>query len=152
MSTHFARWIGAGRLCDAASLASPAAQRETGRLLRVLGAPHRLLTFIAPSPPRTPEGDAVADCHALLTFLQLWLGLVVPALVQAAAEGALFRHHRRQRRALGLRPEAGAHARLHAVLSELAAGQGWVVLGLGTVALYSCTWTVAHVLAAMWRE
>ena len=53
-------------------------------------------------------------------YLDLVLGCLLPALVQAAAEARLYAEHSEERRREGLPPEKGWQARLHGELVGLA--------------------------------
>lgn len=65
-----------------------------------------------PSPPR---------CR----YLDLTLGCLLPALVQAAAETRLYVQHCAERRRAGLPRERGWQARVHDELADLAQGLSW---------------------------
>lgn len=130
-------------LCATSALSSPGALRLAGAVRRAL---HPAAGIMAASP-----ADLLADCAVLLNFLQLGLGLALPALLQAAAEVRCWRVHQAQRAAARLPPEPGRRqARLYAVLGELLFPLGRPVLLLGALGLYSITWTLAALLAAAW--
>ena len=59
------------------------------------------------------------------SYLDLTLGCLLPALVQAAAETRLYVQHSAERRRLGLPRERGWQARVHDELAELAQALSW---------------------------
>lgn len=74
----------------------------------------------------------------MLTYLQLLLGLVLPALGQAVLQARLFQRHNEQRRLAGVAAENGWAARAYACVSDVTNvldGPGvtmalWVLLGI----------------------
>lgn len=82
--------------------------------------------------------EPAQECAVVFGFLQLALGLALPAAGQLVVETALFEQHQRQRQRRGLPPEAGLQAALYRVAGELAdAAEGpavavwlWMLLGL----------------------
>lgn len=82
-------------MCGTAPLAAPTAQRLTHRVTQLL-APLSVFS-LHPAGPQLPPGDPEAECCAMLRFLQLTLGLLVPVAWQAAVEPALFALHQQVR-------------------------------------------------------
>jgi hypothetical protein len=152
VSVHFSRFT--PTLCAAASLSSPMARRLTQRALAALSLPHRALLFLSTGRGGrgAPDDDPSADCRVVLTFLQLGLGFVLPALAQVVVEGRMLRQHQRERQRAGLPPERGLHARLHAVLGDLLTGVDQSLAWLCALGLFSWTWTCSVLLAGAWHE
>jgi len=124
------------RICAAAPLVHPAAQRATHRLYSML----RLLSSTLPVPAALHvRPDAAAECVTLLSFLQICLGVLLPALATAVSEACLFHDHQQQRLAAGLQPERGPAALLyHTVWRVTLGGSGpfvalfvWLLLAVG---------------------
>ena len=130
-------------LCRSSVLQHPPMQRVARRAAQVLAMVGRL----APPRPGTtlsallPPGTDV--CAAVVTFLQLAIGLAAPALLQAAAEAAAFERHQRQRHACGLAKEAGLRASCYQTLHAFTTGLSLpaaLVLALGCLSLLvQCT-------------
>lgn len=100
--------------CSCAALASAPLRDLFRGAFVMLNSLTSLLLLGVPPGPTLESMPATGQCAAVLTYLQLGLGLVAPALVQAALEAHLFRQHQAQRARQGLPPERGAHARLYA--------------------------------------
>lgn len=98
--------------CATPALASPAAQQLSQRAYRLLGT----LRFSLLLPDSLPRLDPAGECAVLMTFTHIALGLVLPALVAALIEAALFHQHQQQRRRAGLPPESGWAAALYGTL------------------------------------
>ena len=88
-------------MCSGAALTRPLAQQQTHQLFQLL----ELASF---SPlPVAAKVQPATECAAVLGYLQLSIGLVLPLLAQAALESSLFQEHQQQRRQCGVRPESG---------------------------------------------
>ena len=119
--------------CSSPVLAAPEAARLTHRVALLLDALRPL-----PLPPLQRPASAAAECRAVLAYLQVVLGLAVPALAQACLESRLFASHTWQRARAGLPRERGWQPALYgavdSVLSDLdgpfAVALCWVLLGV----------------------
>ena len=70
-------------------------------------------------PPAAGGGSGpAADCHAVTAFLQA-AAFAGAAAFKARQESRLWQQHQAQRRALGLPPECGWHARVYAGVRAL---------------------------------
>lgn len=79
--------------------------------------------------PGLASREPAAECAEVLTYLQLMLGVALPALVQAALEAHLFEQHQQQRQQLGLPPERGLQACMYRgirCLVQAVDGTAWV--------------------------
>ncbi|PRW45353.1 hypothetical protein C2E21_6101 [Chlorella sorokiniana] len=124
-------------VCAAACLSTPAAQQRTSAAFRLLGALRYDMVRPLGSEAQ-PKLSAQSECIVVLTYLELTLGCLLPALIQAAAETRLYVVHCAERRRAGLPRECGWQARVHDELAELAQELSWpqiavllwVVLGI----------------------
>jgi len=127
------------QLCaSAAQLQHPASQWVAHKAYALA----QLLWLGGTMPPSAPASHRALppaqECATVLTFLQLSLGLALPALAQAAVEAHLWRQHQQQRRQLGIPDEKGWQQRLYGCLLGLldpldwftAPVFLWVLLGL----------------------
>lgn len=73
----------------------------------------------------TPSPLSPAPSSPRRSYLDLTLGCLLPALIQAAAETRLYRQHCTERRRAGLPRERGWQARVHDELAELAHALDW---------------------------
>lgn len=121
-------------VCTSAWLATPAAEGLTHGAFDLLNALRYSVLVPASRPSLAPRDE----CAVVLSYLHICLGLVLPALVQAAAEARLFREHQHQRQRLGLALEKGWQLRLYSAidgLREAVDGPAavlalWVLLGI----------------------
>ena len=138
-------------LCAAQPLAHPAAQRVTGHLHRGLGG---LATAAAAGvpPASAATGDVLSpasQCVAVITWLRLVLGFVVPLLVAAAAEARLWEQHQAERAAAGLAPEACGAPRAAAYrAARWLAWEGALHSAMVLWLLLSLSWHLASLAAA----
>jgi len=86
------------------------------------------------------------ECATLLSYLQLSIGLVGPALVQAVIEARLFAKHQQQRQQAGLPPEHGWHAGLYAVVLSLLETMDWLTSAAFLWVLHGLLFDLAQVL------
>lgn len=82
---------------------------------------------------------AGAQCRAVLSYLQLTIGLVGPALLQAVVETRFFMQHAQQRRQLGLQPEKGWEPCIYAAIGHL-------LLDLDVLSAFALTYVLLGVL------
>lgn len=128
-------------ICSSAAFASPAAKQMNRWAFELL---HMLPLSLQPMLlPRWRPARHQGECAAVLSFAQLTLGLVAPALVAATHEASLFRLHQRQRREAGLPAEAGWEAWLYERLAAVLVGAKTlptVLLGLWATVLAWEAW------------
>lgn len=120
--------------CATAALSSPAAQQLSRRAVDVLDA----LRFSLLLPGTLPRQLSDAACTLMLTWTHLAFGLVLPAMVAAGAEAALFQRHQRQRLRAGLQPEGGWEAKLY--------GSLWGLRELDWILWVTAGWMLAGVV------
>lgn len=110
-AAHIAR---ASTTCGCAALTSePLRQLFHGAFVMLNSLTTLLLLPSTPCIAALEGTPPAGQCAAVLSYLQLSLGLVAPALAQAALEARLFSQHEAERQCRGLPPERGAHARLY---------------------------------------
>ena len=114
---------------DACALPALGGGPSAERVTRLLGRMLRLVAF--PGPPEPPGGTPLPsteeECRTLLAYLQLSLGLVLPAVVTAGMEVRLSVQHAAQRRRAGLAPERGWwHRWLYGALADAGRHMDWV--------------------------
>lgn len=116
-------------VCASACLSGPAAEQTTRRAFAALSA-LRVDVFRGAGMPALP---AASQCAVVLTYLQVALGFLLPALVHAALECRLFARHQRERRRAGLPPERGLQAAAYEAAAGLLGALSWpqALLALG---------------------
>lgn len=129
------------RLCSALVAAHPSVQRELHWLHQLLSS----ICLLVPLPvaplraPLLPAAVPVAECQALLTYLQL-CGCLLPLACQTVREARLFVKEQQRRQAAGLPPKQGPLAAAQHWL-WYASGQGSSTrLALACFVLVAVTW------------
>lgn len=138
-------------LCAAASLTHPAAQRITHLMHRGLGGVGAVAAA-GVQPASAATGDALGpggQCVAVLTWLRLVVGLLVPLLYEAAAEARLWAQHQHERQAAGLPPEACGAVRAAAYrTARWLTWEGPLHAAMVLWLLLSLSWQLASLAAA----
>jgi len=128
-------------MCSGAALSRPLAQQQTHHLFQLL----ELASF---SPlPVAAKVQPAAECAAVLGYLQLSVGLVLPLLAQAALESSLFQEHQRQRRQCGVRPESGHMQWVYDACSSLGEALDRVTFPAALWMLLGVLWKLSVVIA-----
>lgn len=129
------------RLCNALVAAHPSAQRELHGMHQLLSGAALLVPLpVAPlRPPLPPAAVPVAECGALLSYLQL-CGCMLPLACQALREARLLVKEQQRRQAAGLPPKQGALAAFQAWLWRTSGEGSSARLALACFVLLTVTW------------
>jgi len=139
-------------ICATSKLTSATAQQHTHRAFQLLNslrfnplepAPTLLTEVAGHAPPSTTE-----ECATLMSYFQLSIGLVGPALAQAMIEARLFAVHQQQRQRAQLAREQGWHAGLYAVVLRLLGTMDSLTTAAFLWALHGLLFDLARVLTA----
>ncbi|KAL4421305.1 hypothetical protein ABPG75_010596 [Micractinium tetrahymenae] len=121
----------------------PVALQATRGVAQVL----RLLRFNGLAPP-PPDGlTPLQECCSVLAYLQLSVGLVLPAVVMAVHEIRLFLAHAAERRRAGLPPERGWHPWLYRKIGDTLLGLDWLFVAVLAWVLLGVLGSLAEALS-----
>ena len=128
-------------LCSSAALSHPLAQQQTRQLFHILELTNFSLL------PVTAHVQPVAECAAVLSYLQLSGGLVLPLLVHAALESWLFQEHQRQRQQCGMPAESSPMRWLYDAVNGLSEALDGVTLATAVWMALGTLWKLSVAVA-----
>lgn len=129
------------RLCRALVVAHPSTQRELHWMHQLLSGVSLLVPLpVAPlRPPLPPESVPVAECEAVVSYLQL-CSCLLPLACQTFREARQFVRQQQRRQEAGLPPEEGALAAFRHWLWRASGKGSGARLALACFVLLAVTW------------